>query len=127
MKKYLSILLLICLAIFCLADLPTEALAQAGDLGAQCAQITDSGNGCGSGVSAADCKVLLQKCADYYDKQSADLAEDITKTAAQKSTLQSAITKLKNKISSLQASINQSKVMVKDLNVQISDTQESID
>lgn len=119
MKKYLPILILsfalISLAGFCLAD----------DLGTQCAQISDSSAGCPTG-SAADCKILLQKCADYYDQQSAQLAQDLTKTSAQKDTLQNAITKLKNKISGLEADINQGKIMVKDLNVQISDTQVSI-
>jgi len=108
-----------------LADLPAVALAQAGDLGTQCAQITESTTGCPN-ISAADCKVLLQKCADYYDQQSAQLAQDLTKTSAQKNTLQNAITKLKNKISGLEADINQGKIMVKDLNGQISDTQISI-
>jgi len=103
--------------------IPVFSLAE--DLGTQCASISDSSTGCPTG-SAADCKVLLQKCADYYDQQSAQLAQDLTKTSAQKNTLQSAITKLKNKISSLEADINHGKIMVKDLNVQISDTQVSI-
>ncbi|MGA2417934.1 MAG: hypothetical protein ABSF55_01730 [Candidatus Staskawiczbacteria bacterium] len=120
MKKYLSFLLLpfvlTCLVGFCFAD----------DLGTQCAQVAASNNGCPN-LSSADCKVLLQKCADYYDQQSAQLAQDITKTSQQKDTLQNAITKLKNKISSLQADIKQGTIMVKDLNIQISDTQVSID
>ena len=101
------------------------AFAQAGDLGTQCAAITESNTGCPN-MSSADCKILLQKCANYYDQQSAQLAQDITKTSQQKNTLQSAITKLKNKISSLEDDINQGKIMVKDLNLQISDTQASI-
>ena len=94
-------------------------------LGDQCAVITASNTGCPN-MSSADCKVLLQKCADYYDQQSTQLSQDLTKTSAQKNTLQNAISKLKTKISSLEAQINQSNVMVKDLNVQISDTQVSI-
>ena len=78
-------------------------------------------------MSSADCKVLLQKCADYYDQQSAQLAQDLTKTSAQKNTLQNAISKLKNKISSLEADINQGKIMVKDLNIQIYRYANSID
>jgi peptidoglycan hydrolase CwlO-like protein len=95
-------------------------------LGDQCATLSDSTTGCPN-MSAADCKTLLQQCADYYDQQSAQLAQDLTKTSAQKNTLQTAIAKLKNKISSLEADINQGKIMVKDLNIQISDTQVSID
>ena len=97
----------------------------ADDLGTQCAAVTESNTGCPN-TSSSDCKVLLQKCADYYDQQSTQLAADLTKTSAQKNTLQTAITKLKSKISGLTAQINQSTVMVKDLNIQISDTQVSI-
>ena len=120
MKKYPLIIfisfMLISLAGFCHAD----------ELGDQCVAISESTTGCPN-MTAADCKVLLQKCADYYDQQSAQLAKDLTKTSAQKNTLQGAITKLKNKISGLEADINQGKIMVKDLNIQISDTQVSID
>lgn len=122
MKKFLVILLL-----FTAAAVPAGFLrAQASDLGTQCATISNSNTGC-PGLSSADCKSLLQQCANYYDQQSAQLAQDLTKTAAQKDTLQSAITKLKNKISGLEADINQGTIMVKDLNLQISDTQVSID
>ena len=117
--RYLSILVLSFVltssAVFCFAD----------DLGTQCDVISQSNTGCPN-MSSADCKVLLQQCADYYDKQSAQLAQDLTKTSAQKNTLQNAISKLKNKISGLEADINQGKVMVNDLNLQISDTQVSI-
>jgi peptidoglycan hydrolase CwlO-like protein len=122
MKK-ITIILFLC---FLLAGIVSPKLyAKADDLGTQCATITDSTTGCPTG-SAADCKVMLQKCADYYDQQSAQLAQDLTKTSAQKNTLQSAITKLKNKISTLESDINHGKIMVKDLNVQISDTEVSI-
>ncbi len=120
MKKFISVLLYS----FVLASLASFALAD--DLGTQCATLSQSTTGCPN-MSAADCKVLLQKCADYYDQQSAQLAQDLTKTSAQKDTLQNAITKLKNKISGLEDDINQGKIMVKGLNIQISDTQVSID
>jgi peptidoglycan hydrolase CwlO-like protein len=113
----LLVILLTGLAGFCLAD---------DDLESQCSVVSESNTGCPN-LSAADCKVLLQKCADYYDQQSAQLAQDLTKTSQQKSTLQNEITKLKKKISGLQADINQGNVKVKGLNMQISDTQESID
>lgn len=118
MKKYFLILLF-----FALTSLPGFCFADA--QGDQCAAISDSTTGCPN-MSAADCKVLLQKCADYYDQQSSQLAADLTKTSAQKNTLQNAITKLKSKIQGLEADINQGKIMVKDLNIQISDTQVSI-
>jgi peptidoglycan hydrolase CwlO-like protein len=113
--------------VFCAISLglffPVFSFAE--DLEVQCAAVATSNTGCPN-LSSADCKVLLQKCADYYDQQSAKLAQDITKTSAQKNTLQNAITKLKSKISSLGVQINQSTVMVKDLNIQITDTQSSI-
>lgn len=126
MNKYLSVLLLV----FTLTGLAGFACLPAGmvladALGDQCAVVTQSNTGCPN-ISSADCKILLQKCADYYDQQSAQLAQDLTKTSAQKSTLQTAISKLKTKISGLEAQINQSTVMVKDLNIQISDTEVSI-
>lgn len=126
MKKYL----LFSLAVFMLMGsagfscLPVGRVF-ADDLGTQCVAISESTTGCPN-MSSADCKVLLQKCADYYDQQSAQLAQDLTKTSAQKNTLQSAISKLKTKIKGLEADINQGKIMVKDLNIQISDTQVSI-
>jgi len=120
MKKYLLLtffcLLLAGLAGFCFAE----------DIGDQCAAVSDSNTGCPN-MSSADCKTFLQKCADYYDQQSSQLAQDITKTTAQKSTLQSAISKLKSKIQGLEANIKQGTIMVKDLNSQITDTQDSID
>jgi peptidoglycan hydrolase CwlO-like protein len=109
--------------VFSFAD---STATTADDLGTQCAAVASSTDGCPN-LSSTDCKALLQKCADYYDQQSAQLSQDLTKTSAQKDTLQNAISKLKNKISGLQADINQSTVMVKDLGIQISDTQVSID
>ena len=119
MKKYFLFLLVFIVLIgsvnFCYAD----------DLGAQCAIISNSTTGCPN-MSSADCKNLLQQCANYYDQQSAQLAQDLTKTSAQKDTLQNAISKLKTKINGLEANISQGKIMVSDLNIQISDTQTSI-
>ena len=114
------------LLLFILADLVTPKLfAKADDLGTQCDTILQSNTGCPN-MSSADCKALLQKCDDYYSQQSAQLAQDLTKTSAQKDTLQTAISKLKKKIQGLEADISQGKIMVNDLNLQISDTQVSI-
>jgi membrane-bound lytic murein transglycosylase B len=129
MKKFLLALILsialTSLAGFCFAQTTDTTAQPADDLGSQCAVLSDSTTGCPN-MSSDDCKALLQKCADYYDQQSTQLAQDLTKTSAQKDTLQTAITKLKNKIDGLEADINQGKIMVKDLNMQISDTQVSI-
>lgn len=96
------------------------------DLAATCATLSESTNGCPN-ISSSDCKILLQKCADYYDEQSTQISEDLTKTAQQKSTLQTQVSSLKKKIQNLEYQINQSNVMVKGLGLQITDTQISIE
>ncbi len=123
MKKYLLFFVLCSILVGLVSP---KLFAKAEDLATQCATITESNNGCPN-LSSADCKNLLQQCSDYYDKQSSQLAEDITKTSQQKNTLQNQIATLKKKIQGLQAEINRGNVMVKDLNLQIYDTQLSID
>lgn len=96
------------------------------ELEALCQQISSTENSC-QNLSSADCRATLEKCATYYDQQSASIAQDLTKTQAQKNTLQNQISSLKKKITGLEYQINQGTLMVKDLNIQISDTQVSID
>jgi len=105
---------------------PGFSLAQTADLAATCASISESASGC-PGLSSDACKDLLQKCADYYDDQSAQVSEDLTKTTQQKNTLQNQISTLKKKIQNLESQISQSNVKVKSLNLQITDTKTSID
>ena len=100
-------------------------LMQAEDLAAVCAQISTSENSC-QNLSSADCQKKLQVCADYYDAQSAAIAKDLTKTAAQKSTLQTAVASLRKKITGLEAQIKQGTLTVKDLALKINETQGSI-
>src|SRR3989344_8931226 len=102
------------------------AFSYAEDLAVVCQQLSENNNSC-QDVSSAQCQSQLKTCADYYDQQSAAIAKDITKTSAQKNTLQNAITVLKKKISGLESQIKQGTLMVKDLNNQIGDTQVSID
>jgi len=96
------------------------------DLADQCAQISESNTGCPN-MSSADCKNLLQQCADYYDQQSELISQDITKTTQQKNTLQNQVSTLKKKIQNLDYQINQSNVKVNSLSLQITDTKDSID
>lgn len=119
MKKYLLFFIIFALAFF------SSGLCVGEDIGDKCAAITE--NGSCPGMDSSACKAFLQQCASYYDQQSAQLAQDLSKTSAQKNTLQAAISKLKTKIQSLENDISKGKVMVKDLNIQISDTQDSID
>src|SRR3989344_5844597 len=100
--------------------------AYAEDLSTICQQLSDTSTSC-QNLSSADCRTLLEKCADYYDDQSAQIAKDISKTTQQINTLQTQISSLKKKITSLEYQINQGTLMVKDLNLQINDTQVSID
>jgi peptidoglycan hydrolase CwlO-like protein len=119
MKKLLTVSFLLAL----LVGLTGFVFAE--DLETQCAAVSESASGCPN-MSAADCKVFLQKCADYYDQQSAKISQDMTKTSQQKNTLQTAISKLKSKIRGLEADINKGTIMVKDLNIQITETEVSI-
>src|SRR3989338_9929409 len=96
------------------------------DLEAICQQLLNTENSCQS-VSAAECQASLQKCASYYDEQSAAITKDLTKTSQQKNTLQNAVSALKKKITGLESQIKQGTLMVKDLNIKINDTQASID
>lgn len=107
-----------------LVVLPVFVMAE--DLAANCQKLSEAENSC-QNLSSADCRALLEKCADYYDSQSADIAKDLTKTKQQKDTLQSQVASLKKKITNLEYQINQGTLMVKGLNLQINDTQVSID
>ncbi len=102
------------------------AFVWAEDLGALCEQVSSSQDSC-QNLSTADCQAMLQKCANYYDAQSAQIAADLSKTAAQKNTLQGAVSALKKKITGLEAQIKQGTLLVKDLTLKINDTQSSID
>lgn len=108
------------------AGLLFAGFALATDLATQCAEILESSTGCPSSMDDDECKELLEKCSDYYDEQSAAISEDLTKTAAQKATLQGQVSALKSKITNLEYQISQSNVKVKSLNLQITDTQSSI-
>jgi len=77
-------------------------------------------------LSKEDYRVLLEKCKVYYEEKSADLEQDITKTAEEKKTLANKISSFRSKIQNLNYQISQSNIMIKDLGVQIEDTQGSI-
>lgn len=125
--RFLSIVL-VCSFLFTFNN-GSSVVAQIGqneNLDTLCQQISSSDMSC-QNVSSADCKTTLEKCAAYYDEQSLKISQDLTKTQAQKNTLQNAVGSLKKKITSLEYQINQGTLMVKGLNVQINDTQVSID
>jgi len=124
MKKVL--IYSIILTVF-VANLSAVTFAKAEDMASTCAAITESSTGCSTTLSSADCKSLLERCSEYYDQESTKISEDLTKTAAQKSTLQNQVSSLKKKVQNLEYQINQSNVMVKSLGIQITDTQSSIE
>src|SRR3989344_4851814 len=119
MKKFH--ILLLCAIVF----IAMPAFAAAEDLESLCGEISSSQNSC-QNISPAECQATLQKCANYYDAQSAAIAKDLSKTAAQKNTLQNQVSSLKKKITGLEYQINQGTLMVKDLTIKITDTQSSI-
>ena len=104
--------------------LPGFVLAE--DLADTCKKISEASTGC-DGLSSYECKITLEKCAIYYEQESQKIAEDLTKTAQEKKTLQSQISSLKKKVTNLGYQIHRGNVMVKDLGLQIGDTEISIE
>ena len=103
--------------------LPIFAFAE--DLEQICQQMSASENAC-QNMTESECRVQLEKCAAYYDSQSAEIAKDISKPSKKKKTLQSAISTLKKKITGLEYQISQGNLVIKDLNLQIKGTESSI-
>ena len=104
--------------------LPTDRIF-AEDLEQTCAQVSNSSSIC-QNMTGQDCRVLLEKCAKFYEDESNKIAGDLTKTAGEKKTLQSQITTLRKKVQSLEYQINQGNVVIKDLALQIGETKTSI-
>ena len=77
-------------------------------------------------LSASECRVLLEKCEQYYSAQSDEIAKDLNKTEAEKKTLENKIYSLNKKVKNLSYQISQSNVIIKDLGIQIEDTTGSI-
>ncbi|MBU2545394.1 lytic murein transglycosylase [Patescibacteria group bacterium] len=77
-------------------------------------------------LSATQCRVLLEKCEQYYSAQSDEIAKDLNKTEAEKKTLENKIYSLNKKVKNLSYQISQSNVIIKDLGIQIEDTTGSI-
>jgi len=123
-ETFLTPFIALCLVASIFLILPAGT-AFSEDLETQCAAVSESNTGCPN-LGGTECRALLEKCADYYDQQSAQISQDITKTTQQKNTLQNQITTLKKKVQNLEYQIGQSNVMVKDLSLQIDDTEVSI-
>ncbi|MDD2731718.1 MAG: lytic murein transglycosylase [Candidatus Pacebacteria bacterium] len=72
------------------------------------------------------CRKELEECEEYYNLESQKIAADITKTQAEKNTLQNKIYTINSKIKNLNYQISQSNLIIKDLGYQVKDTQDSI-
>jgi len=77
-------------------------------------------------LSQLECRMLLEKCEEYYQEQSEEIQKDISKTEQEKRTLKNKVDTLKKKIKNLDYQIYQSNLIVKDLGIQIGDTKTSI-
>lgn len=77
-------------------------------------------------ISSSECRILLEKCDEYYRGKSAQIEKDLTKTKQEKKTLQNDIYSLRKNIENLNYQISQSNLMIKDLSFQVQDTEVSI-
>ena len=77
-------------------------------------------------MDSSQCRKVLEKCEEYYRKESEKIEADITKTEQEKKTLQNEIYSLNKKIQNLNYQINQSNLIIKDLGIQVDDTEVSI-
>jgi len=112
------ILLFIGLALFSPAFVFSEDLAETCDLlkiEEKCKEL-----------SPTECRKLLEKCEEYYKKQSEEIEKDLNKTNQEKQTLKNTIYSLNKKIRNLNYQISQSNLIIKDLGLQIEDTEGSI-
>lgn len=77
-------------------------------------------------VSDSECQALLNQCQSYFESKRKDVESDMTKTSAEKKTLQTQISALTKKIKDLDYQIYQSNLSIKSLGFQIKDTENSI-
>lgn len=122
-KKIISFLLLFSLLEF---FVPFQTISSDEDLSTLCESIEKVEAECNR-LSKSDCRSLLEKCEDYFNQKSAEIEKDLSKTRAQKITLQNKVYSLKKEIEQLNIQINQGNLVVHDLKIQINDTQNSIE
>lgn len=92
----------------------------------QICQLENIENECQS-MEPAECRKLLEKCEEYYQKKSEEMEIDLNKTEQEKKTLENKIYTLRKKIQNLDYQISQSNLIIKDLGIQVEDTQGSIE
>lgn len=78
-------------------------------------------------LSSSEYRQALEECERYYREESARIESDLSKTEAEKKTLQNKIYTLSQRIKNLNYQIYQSNLIIKDLGLQIEDTGFSIE
>jgi len=94
------------------------------DLTEICQEIIDKGQ---QNLSKENYQALLKKCQALYEEEIAEIQEDLSKTGAEKKTLENKIYTLNKQIKNLNYQIYQSNLIVKDLGIQVEDTGTSIE
>lgn len=123
MKKIISFFILF---LFIASLFPFWVLSSDTDLSILCESIDKIEAQC-SQMSKSDCRSLLEKCENYFNQKSAEIEKDLSKTRAQKITLQNKIYTLKKEVEQLNIQIRQGNLVVQDLKIQLNDTQNSIE
>ncbi|MBU0476688.1 lytic murein transglycosylase [Patescibacteria group bacterium] len=103
--------------------LPNFALSEE-NLEESCLLLADKG--C-QNIGADECRKQLEKCEEYYNKETAKIEADLSKTEQEKKTLQNKVYSLNQKVKNLNYQISQSNLIIKDLGFQIQDTKSSIE
>jgi len=78
-------------------------------------------------LDPTECRKLLEKCEEYYRKQSEEIGKDLDRTGEEKKTLENKVYSLNRKIKNLNYQIYESNLIIKDLGFQIEDTTGSIE
>ncbi len=73
-----------------------------------------------------ECREILEKCEEYYQRESLRIEQDISKTEQEKQSLQDKIYTLSRRIKNLDYQIYQSNLAIDDLSGQMADTEISI-
>ncbi len=77
-------------------------------------------------IEPTECRKLLEKCEEYYQKKSEEMEIDLNKTEQEKKTLENKIYTLRKRVKNLDYQISQSNLIIKDLGIQVEDTEGSI-
>ncbi|MBZ9577903.1 lytic murein transglycosylase [Patescibacteria group bacterium] len=94
------------------------------DLTEICQEIINKGQ---QNLSKENYQALLKECQAFYEEEIAEIQGDLSKTGAEKKTLENKIYTLNKRIKNLNYQIYQSNLIIKDLGIQVEDTGASIE